>query len=69
MSMSYGQTIYLNNGYVSTDGHSCPEQATEDAVRMAIHSGWKPRRWWQFWHPPCPEHVREEYERQTTTSV
>jgi len=62
---TYGQTIQMRDGTLTVDGCETRNAATEAAVGMAIRDGWKPRRWWEFWHPPCPAHVRAEFKRQT----
>lgn len=66
---TYGQTVYLSDGSVSVSGSRSPEEATERAVHMAISSGWRAPRWWEFWNPPCPAHVREEYLRQIGRTI
>ena len=66
---TYGQDIILDGGdSCGTTGCETPEEATRLAVEMAYHDGWRPRRWYELWKPHCPDHVREEYKRQSIDS-
>lgn len=67
-TITYAQRIDTGGGWIEASGHASPAEATKVAVAFAIAAEWKPRRWWQFWQPSCPAHVRAEYERQTNRS-
>lgn len=71
MPVQYGQTIVVDNGRfsgtISVGNYDTLEEATRVAVCLAIADGWYPRRWYQFWRPKCPDHVRAEYEFQIAT--
>jgi len=64
--MKYGQAINLGKkGMLEVNNRPTPDKALADAVEWAMSLGWEPRiRWWEFWKPRCPEHVRDEYEYQ-----
>lgn len=49
MSVYYGQGIAWEGGSVSVAGCKTRREARKIALRMAIKSGWRPPRWWEFW--------------------
>lgn len=61
----YGQTIKDADGEVSISGCPSAEAATSKAVSMAISSGWRPPRWYEFGRPSWSKACRAEYDRQT----
>jgi len=61
---TFGQSIDLVYGSCGVQGCATRELALFQAVDLARHSGWHPRKWWEFWLPECSEDVRNEYFRQ-----
>lgn len=55
MVVVYGKTVDLGNGSsIGVSGCLLKHTAILKAAHIAVHAGWKPRRWWQVWRKCDP---------------
>ena len=64
---SYGAMLSRSDGgeTIKVAGLSSFEEAEALVVELAIKSGWKPPKRWQFWKNQWPKWAVDEYKRQS----
>ena len=66
--LTHGQAIYGPDGMVSVENCATRQIAIEQSVYLAISSGWRPPRWWDFWALKWSKECRAEYQKQMNPS-